>query len=74
LFGVFYPSGPIKLCPDGLIVESQTIQKTECCVEVLIENIPASFVKSDAFEMIIEIKEHNDKSLMEKIDFMELWF
>jgi Leucine-rich repeat (LRR) protein len=71
--GLDYPNGPIKLCPEGLIVDSDTVQKTECCVEILIDNIPASFVKSDAFEVIIELKEHHGKSLMEKIDFMELW-
>lgn len=71
--GLDYPNGPIKLCPEGVIVTSETLQKTECCVEILIDNIPASFVKSDAFEVIIEIKEYHGKSLMEKIDFMELW-
>jgi hypothetical protein len=29
--------------------------------------------KNDAFEVIIELKEHHGKSLMEKIDFMGLW-
>jgi Leucine-rich repeat (LRR) protein len=71
--GLDYPNGPIKLCPEGVIVNSETVQKTECCVEILINNIPASFVKSDAFEVIIELNEHHGKSLMEKIDFIELW-
>jgi hypothetical protein len=71
--GLDYPNGPIKLYPEGLIVTSESLPKTEYCVEILIGNIPASFVKRDAFEVTVELKEHHGKSLMEKIDFMELW-
>jgi Leucine-rich repeat (LRR) protein len=71
--GLDYPDGPIKLCPEGLIVTSDMEPKAEDCVEILLENTPVFLVKSDAFEVIIELNEHHGKSLMEKIDFMELW-
>jgi len=71
--GLDYPDGPIKLCPEGLIVTSYMEPKAEDCVEILLENTPAFFVKSDAFEITIKLKEHHGKSLMEKIDLMELW-
>jgi hypothetical protein len=71
--GLDYPDGPIKLCPEGLIVTSDIEPKAEDCVEILLENTPAFFVKSDAFEITIKLKEHHGKGLMEKIDFMELW-
>jgi hypothetical protein len=56
-----------------LIVTSDIEPKAEDCVEILLENTPAFFVKSDAFEITIKLKEHHSKGLMEKIDFMELW-
>ncbi len=68
-----YPSGPIKLCPEGLIVTSEMEPKAEDCDEILLENMPALFIRSDSLEVIIELNEHQGKSLMEKIDFMELW-
>lgn len=71
--GLDYPNGPIKLCPEGVIVDFDTVQKTECCVEILIDNIPASFVKNDGFEVMIELNEHYGKSLMEKIEVIGLW-
>jgi len=79
--GLEYPSGPIKLCPEGLIVTPKIAPdfppkmelKAEDYVEILLENTPAFFIKSDAFEVIIELNEHHGKSLMEKIYFMELW-
>jgi hypothetical protein len=54
-------------------VTSDMEPKAEDCVEILLENTPVFLVKSDAFEVIIELNEHHGKSLMEKIDFMELW-
>ena len=71
--GLSYPNGPIKLYPGGVIVMSKTLQKTECCVDILIDNIPVSFVTNDSFEVKIELNDHHDKSLMEKIDFIGLW-
>jgi Leucine-rich repeat (LRR) protein len=70
--GLDYLNGPIKLCREGVIVTSEIDPKAEGCVEILIGNTPASFIKNDAFEVIIELKEHHGKSLMEKIDFMGL--
>ena len=68
--GLDYPNGPIKLCPEGVIVTSELEPRTEDYVEILLENTPAYFIKNDAFDVIIELNKHHGKSLMEKIDFM----
>jgi Leucine-rich repeat (LRR) protein len=71
--GFEYPDGPIKLYSKGLIVTSEMAPKADNCVEILVENTPAFLSNSNALEIIIELNEHHGKSLMEKIDFLELW-
>jgi hypothetical protein len=44
-------------------VTSDIGPKAEDCVEILLENTPAFFIKSDAFEITIKLKEHYGKSL-----------
>jgi hypothetical protein len=64
--------GPVKSCPEGLVVYTEE-SVLEGGTPFLLEEMPAFLLRNDAFEKIIELKDHYDKSLIEKIDFMGWW-
>jgi Leucine-rich repeat (LRR) protein len=65
--------GPIKLCPEGLIVSVEEEPTPEDESAVLLEDTPVFLLTNDDFEMVIELTDHHGKSLAEKIDFVGLW-
>lgn len=69
--------GPIRLCPEGLVVSVEEGPKPEdesaVILAVILEGTPAFLLTNDAFEVVIELEGHGGKSLIEKIDFMGLW-
>ncbi|MEH6626611.1 MAG: leucine-rich repeat domain-containing protein [Motiliproteus sp.] len=65
--------GPIKLCPEGLVVSVEVEPVPENESAFLLEDTPVFLLNDDAFEVVIELKEHHGKSLIEKVDFMGLW-